>query len=97
MQIGQDGSLVLRCMEYTDVETMLCWLQDERVLKDYEGRDQHFDRAQVEEKFFSRTAQEDARQQAPRETPPPAPPPQENARRRGRKKYRKTVDKRAPA
>ena len=59
MQIGQEGSLVLRCLEYTDVETMLCWLQDERVLKDYEGRDQHFDRAQVEEKFFSRTAQEE--------------------------------------
>ena len=52
MRIGQDGSLVLRCMEDTDVETMLRWLQDERLLKDYEGRDQHFDRAAVEEKFF---------------------------------------------
>lgn len=58
MWIGQDGSLVLRHMEDTDVETMLRWLQDERLLKDYEGRDQHFDRTLVEKKFFSRKNEE---------------------------------------
>lgn len=49
---GRTAPLCCAAWEYTDVETMLRWLQDERVLKDYEGRDQHFDRAQVEEKFF---------------------------------------------
>ncbi len=53
MLIGRDGSLVLRRMEDTDAETMLRWLQDERVLRDYEGRDRHFNRALVKEKFFS--------------------------------------------
>lgn len=52
MLIGRDGSLVLRRMEDTDAETMLRWLQDERVLRDYEGRDRHFNRALVKENFF---------------------------------------------
>lgn len=48
----QQGRLAIRALQKSDAPVMLRWLQDERVLEFYEGRDKHFDLHTVIEVFI---------------------------------------------
>ncbi|EPJ9959655.1 GNAT family N-acetyltransferase, partial [Acinetobacter baumannii] len=48
----QQGRLAIRALQKSDAPVMLRWLQDERVLEFYEGRDKHFDLQTVIEVFI---------------------------------------------
>lgn len=48
----QQGRLAIRVLQKSDAPVMLRWLQDERVLEFYEGRDKHFDLQTVIDLFI---------------------------------------------
>ena len=46
--------LIIRSLEERDKSLIVKWLSDDKVLKYYEGRDNHFDDKMVEDKFYAK-------------------------------------------
>lgn len=48
----RSGKLTVRSLEAVDKDILVKWLSDNEVLRYYEGRDKHYNKERVEEKFY---------------------------------------------